>query len=95
MTKAPQYRDGKPTMIAVVTDAGLLPADLRHTVERPYGLLCEKGGWITLNWETMPGGIALDNETGDRSGMKEATILVSTVRALQAMGALARDELVC
>lgn len=86
--------DKKPTLLAVVTDAGLLPHDLRHTVDRPYGLRCEKGGWITLNWETAPGGLARDNE-GDPRGIKEATILVSLPRALQAMNALARDELIC
>lgn len=95
MPNQPQYREGRPTMIAVVTDAGLLPTELRHFAQRPYGLVCEKGGWITLNWETVPGGMALENEVGDRSFVKEATILVSTNRALQAMSALARDELVC
>jgi hypothetical protein len=89
------YDDKKPTMIAVVTDAGLLPAPLRHTVEREYGHTYEKYGWIELNWEKVPGGLALDNDTGDSSGIRRATILVSMERALQAMSALARNELVC
>lgn len=87
------FKDNKPTLIAVVTDAGLLPPNMRHTVEREYGHTYEKHGWITLRWETRPGGIAAEGE-GDHTGVRTRTILVSMARALQAMGALARDELV-
>lgn len=90
-----QYDDSKPKKIAVVTDAGLMPEALRHTVERAYGKTFEKGGWINLIWEVEPGGMARSNETGDESGVKNATIIVSKQRALQAMRNLVTNELVC
>ena len=88
-----QLQSDDEKLLAVATDAGLLPPEMRHTVVREHGHPHLKGGWITLNWEEDRGDLARDNE-GNDSGIREVTILVSTMRALQAMTALARDELI-